>query len=532
MTSAIIYTRVSSSQQEIDGTSLDTQLARCEAYCAENEYQIISRFSDTHTGAQYRERTGLSALRDHVRAGGVDVVVCFAIDRLSRNQAHLYILAEEFESKQCQLEFVTEDFEDSAVGRFIRSARAFAAEVEHEKIKERTTRGKLERIKTGKLLPTGRPLYGYQWRDDSRGQLDINPETVSIVARIFADYAAGTTIRQIAASLTAENIPPPVPTSNRWHFTTIRNILLNPSYKGEAYGWGFRRASPGGSQTFDPARGIAMPEGTIPAIIDPATWNHAQDRLALNKQRARRNAKHPESALLRGGFAKCGYCGWSMTARPRTNGKYEYVCGQSRLVGCDCPKPTISALKIDRTAWEQVRRFLLHPDVIESELEKMTTEDPTRDDRARVEKRLVDIERQRSNLTRGIAMIDDRDVASDLLIELQSLTHRKREMESELQALADRQRLWSATQVDLRSLRDWRLDASANLDDLTYEEKRLLFDLLGLQIEVWKANHTPRFLLHMNLSSSIVTSTSCRSDHNVTIAFSWSDTDLAKRGRK
>ncbi len=507
MTNAIIYTRVSSTQQEVDGTSLDTQLARCEAYCAEHEYQVIARFSDTQSGAQYRERPGLSSLRDHVRAGDVDIVVCFAIDRLSRNQAHLYILAEEFESKQCQLEFVTEDFEDSAVGRFIRSARAFAAEVEHEKIKERTTRGKIERIRSGKLLPTGRPLYGYQWRDENRGQLDVNPATSLVVVRIFSDYAAGATIRKIAASLTSEDVPPPVPTANRWHFSTIRNILLNPSYKGEAYGWGFRRASPGGSQTFDPARGIALPAGTIPAIIDPEIWQHAQERLALNKQRAIRNAKNPESALLRGGFAKCGYCGWSMSARPRSNGKYEYVCGQSRLAGTDCPKPTISALKIDHAAWAQVRRIILHPDIIESELERMTTEDPTRGDRARAEKRLIDIERQRSNLTRGIAMIDDRDVASNLLVELQHLTNRKREMESDIQALAERQRAWSSAQVDLRSLSNWRRDASANLDDLTYEERRLLFDLLGLQIEVWKADHKPRFLLRMNLHSSIVTST-------------------------
>lgn len=532
MTSAIIYTRVSSSQQELDGTSLDTQLSRCNAYCDEREYQVLARLSDTHTGAQYRERPGLSTLRDHVRSGGVDVVVCFAIDRLSRNQAHLYILAEEFESKQCRLEFVTEDFEDSAVGRFIRSARAFAAEVEHEKIKERTTRGKLERIRSGKLLPTGRPLYGYQWRDDSRGQLDINPETAPVVARIYADYVAGGTIRQLAAELTSDGILPPVPTSSRWHLNTIRNILLNPSYKGEAYGWGFRRASPGGSQTFDPARGIAMPEGTIPAIIDPDIWQHAQERLTLNKQRAQRNSKNPEATLLRGGFLKCGYCGWSMSARPRTNGTYEYVCGQSRIAGTTCPKPTISAPKIDRAAWEQVRKLLLQPAIIESELEKLSTEDPTAAERAGLEKRLADIERQRSNLTRGIAMIDDRDVASGLLVELQGLTHRKREVESEIQALAERHRLWSATQVDLRSLRDWRLDASANLDDLTYEEKRLLLDLLGLQIEVWKANHKPRFRLQMNIRSSIVNSTTCRSDHNVAIAFRWTDIDLAKRSRK
>ena len=60
-------------------------------------------------------------------------MIAYAVDRLSRNQAHLYILAEELETSGIAVQFVTESFEDSAVGKFIRSAKAFAAEVEREK---------------------------------------------------------------------------------------------------------------------------------------------------------------------------------------------------------------------------------------------------------------------------------------------------------------------------------------------------------------------------------------------------------------
>ena len=52
----MLYTRVSSQQQEVDGTSLDTQRARCEAFAAERDYQVIGVFTDTYTGAV---RTGL-----------------------------------------------------------------------------------------------------------------------------------------------------------------------------------------------------------------------------------------------------------------------------------------------------------------------------------------------------------------------------------------------------------------------------------------------------------------------------------------
>src|SRR5215217_3402798 len=137
-TRAAIYVRVSTSAQEDEGTSLDTQEARCRSYAEHHGYQITDIYRDVFTGAQYRERPGLSALREQVRAGAVDVVLAYALDRLSRNQAHLAILAEEVEDHGGRLEFVTEDFEDSAVGKFIRSAKSFAAEVEREKIGERS----------------------------------------------------------------------------------------------------------------------------------------------------------------------------------------------------------------------------------------------------------------------------------------------------------------------------------------------------------------------------------------------------------
>src|SRR5688572_20652870 len=82
---AVVYTRVSTSSQEADGTSLGTQEAACRAYCAERGYEVVAAYADTFTGAEYRQRPGLSVVREGVRAGAVDRVVSFAIDRLSRN---------------------------------------------------------------------------------------------------------------------------------------------------------------------------------------------------------------------------------------------------------------------------------------------------------------------------------------------------------------------------------------------------------------------------------------------------------------
>ncbi len=84
MTRCAIYVRVSTVGQEQDGTSLDTQEERCRAYAAERGWQVVAVYRETHTGSELWERPQLTALRDAVRSGAVDVLLAFALDRLSR----------------------------------------------------------------------------------------------------------------------------------------------------------------------------------------------------------------------------------------------------------------------------------------------------------------------------------------------------------------------------------------------------------------------------------------------------------------
>jgi site-specific DNA recombinase len=118
-------------------------------------------------------------------------------------------VAEEFDECGARLEFVTESFEDSAVGRVIRSAEAFAAEVEHEKIKERTMRGRLARAQSGKLIPGWKPLYGYQWADEGKTRYVVNAVAEPVVRRIFSETRAGVARRELARRLTRDGIPTP-----------------------------------------------------------------------------------------------------------------------------------------------------------------------------------------------------------------------------------------------------------------------------------------------------------------------------------
>ena len=81
---------------------------------------------------------------------------------LSRSQIDTGILIDRIESAGARLELVTEDFERSATGTFLRNGKAFVAELEREKIRERTSRGKAARTAGGKYPAVGRPPYGYR----------------------------------------------------------------------------------------------------------------------------------------------------------------------------------------------------------------------------------------------------------------------------------------------------------------------------------------------------------------------------------
>ncbi len=303
-----IYCRVSTDAQERDGTSLDSQEQACREFVSRTGGVVVSVVREAASGFTLG-RPGLTELRQLVRERRLDVVVCYAVDRLSRQQNHMGVLFDEFERAGVRLDFVTEQFENTAMGRFILGARAFVAEVEREKIVERTTRGKLQRAQQGQLVQgTGRGMYGYVLSPRGRGgdgRRRIHPEQAAVVERIFREFAARRSVHAIAAALNAEGIE----TLQGWERTTdgqqlrripwypltVRRMLQNETYTGRTV---YRRTTI--AVTTDPRTGrrrrqtVIQPEahwvevpGATPAIIARELWEQVQERLTTRPQRAR-----------------------------------------------------------------------------------------------------------------------------------------------------------------------------------------------------------------------------------------------------
>lgn len=440
---------------------------------------------EVHTGSELRQRRELTDLRELVRSGAVDVVLAYALDRLSRNQAHLYLLADEAEQAGARLEFVTESFEDSAVGRFIRSAKAFAAEVEREKIIERSTRGRHERARSGRILPGPRPVYGYQWTPDRTG-LEEDPVTAAVVRRMFAEIVGGRSLRGLMALLGELGIPTPSGgPATAWAISTIRHVLDNDWYTGEA------RALRQAKGEVTPA---LLPAGTVPALIDRATFETVRAQLRLNQARSSRNNHYPEAALLRGGFARCGYCGGTMHFFVGTRGRPDmYRCGfrSRRARGILCRGQSMTAGDLDAAVWGWVHAILTTPSVMDEAIASLAQTSTPRDELAGIERTLAELTRRQTNLVDEMSGYDDPADRASVRARLTSLGVQRRAKEAELDAARAR----SAGRVDYREMADTlRADWLGNLADerASYQDRRDALESLRVRVWLWHRGSAPR----------------------------------------
>jgi len=116
MTKAAIYCRVSTDNQEREGTSLQTQMEVCFDFCQQKGYEASHCLSEAYSGLTL-DRPKLNELRELIRNDQVEVVVIYCLDRLSRDPTHGVILTQEMEKHNVALEAVTEDIDNSELVR-------------------------------------------------------------------------------------------------------------------------------------------------------------------------------------------------------------------------------------------------------------------------------------------------------------------------------------------------------------------------------------------------------------------------------
>lgn len=357
---AIIYCRVSTDAQEAQGTSLDSQAEACKRYCLSKGYTIYKVVKEVYSGLSI-DRPLLSELRNEALKGYFDVVVGYALDRLSRDPVHFVVLQDALEKDHVRIECVTESIESSDFGKMITYIRGVCAKQEALKIKERTMRGKLTRVKSGKL-PFGAALYGYTYNKQTCKR-EIHPEQAEIVRLIFKLLAEDKmSSRSIVKYLNSQNIPSP--RGCKWLWSGVRSMVNNESYYGVTYAYKYKTVTTNGKTHHtltDPSDRIALTD-VSPAIVTKELFDKANNQLKVNFSEG--NYTKLYEYLLKG-FIYCGKCGGAFVGLYQKNSNHKfYRCHRRKDKRCD--NRSISARKIEPLVKEKILSIIANNNHIKS----------------------------------------------------------------------------------------------------------------------------------------------------------------------
>jgi len=359
-----LYCRVSGDPQE-DNSSLDEQERAGREYCREHGLIIGIVYREVYSGYYYRERRKLEAMRQRYRDGKIQGVVIRTLDRISRSQTHVAILMEEMEHYGVTLHSVKEVIDDTPMGKFARMVLAFVAEMEREKILDRTITGRINKAKEGKIVSGVKPLYGWKWNDtETKDYLVLDDEQAAVLQRAGVEYADGESLYQIVYRFADEGIAPPK--GETWHTRTLRRILTDPRMTGHNVQI-FTVKNKRAKQHLD---AVDLPDGTYPRILSDEIYAKVLERAQTNSAASTRNSRNPERFLLRAGFVKCVYCEYVMTTQTVTNRKgTEYPMYMCPNLKTDCNHFRVPAPRLDAEVWAIVAQLADHIPLLEESIE-------------------------------------------------------------------------------------------------------------------------------------------------------------------
>ena len=511
---AAIYARVSTERQAERGT-IGSQVEALRAHVAAAGDDLAAEYRDDgHSGARL-DRPGLDALRDAAEAGLFEVAWCLSPDRLARSYAYQVLILDELARLGVAVRFTDSPGldEQDPQARLLTQVQGVIAEYERAKIGERYRRGKLYRSRAGEVIAWKAP-YGYRRivrGPDGPARLEVFEPEAAIARRIFAERAAGTTIRQICRQLNADAVPTPTGSRAVWGTSTLGRILASEAYIGRVY---FNRTE----AVPDPRPGrrtrqVPRPRSewiaiSCPAILPDETFQAAAKASTDNARWSPRRAE-PGAWLLRG-LVKCGPCGvgtscHKMRGRNGTWHRYYYCHNHDplRAGGQDrrCPERNIRADALDEFVYGQVRAALLDPALLLAGEKAVAFHAPVPDDElltaelTRLDRKLDTARGEHNRLIDlyQAGMID----MTELQRRAATITARQREITDKRTSLAaQRAELAKGNQLR-RGVEHFAGRVRAVIDRLDHGQKQQLLRLLieSVQVTGWHVNIQLRIAL-------------------------------------
>ena len=353
-----IYVRVSTQEQAKEGYSIGEQTERLQKYSEANRWKVIKIYTDAGFSGSNQNRPALQDLISDVKAGRIDKVLVYKLDRLSRSQKDTLELIEDvFLKNNCDFESMTERFDTStSFGKAMIGILAVFAQLERQQIKERMSMGLDARIKEGKWRGGAKVPFGYNY-DPVQEILIINEWESMIVKYIFKEFINGTSVIKISNNMTDTGY------SFRNGSTDTRKIkyiLSNKTYCGylkSKNNWY---------------------KGKQEAIIDEETFNKAQIIIQENKRRFKESGRNCDDTIAShlGGLIYCANCGAKYCRVRSGTEKYgfhfNYICySRSKRIkhmikDPNCQNKYYRVDVLDEIIFNEIRKLAIDPEYLKS----------------------------------------------------------------------------------------------------------------------------------------------------------------------
>ena len=306
-TRCAVYTRKSTDEGlEQSFNSLDAQREACQAYILSQRHEGWALVRDSYDDGGFSggnmDRPGLHRLLEDVKAGRIDVIVVYKVDRLTRSLADFAKIVEILDERDASFVSVTQSFNTTtSMGRLtlnvLLSFAQFEREVTGERIRDKIAASKAKGMWMGGTVP-----LGYDVIDRKLVVNEAEAERVRHIFQRYVDIGCGRALRDElnATGYRTKN-------GNLFGRGSLFGLLKNRTYRGEISHRG------------------TIHQGEHDALITPELWDAAEQlRSEQSVERRRANARHP--SLLAGILFDGEGRRMSPSHAVKSGKRYRYYC--------------------------------------------------------------------------------------------------------------------------------------------------------------------------------------------------------------
>ncbi len=247
---AVLYARVSTERQFEKDLSIPDQLQRMKSYCEDHGYTVAGEYIEEGRSATDDNRPAWQDMTQRVLSGTepITAIIVHSFSRAFRNVTDLTIYLRQFGSVGARLISVTQDVDDTPVGRFVTIFYGLVDEMNSAENSKHVKRARRENARRG-YFNGSKPPFGYGVEETKvighsgfRRILVENESESKIVREIFDLYEgvgveAPLGMKKIAEHLNAKCLY----RGQKWRAGTVQKILSDIVYTG-VYEFGGRVA--------------------------------------------------------------------------------------------------------------------------------------------------------------------------------------------------------------------------------------------------------------------------------------------------